>query len=332
MEVEMSRKKVFITRMLPQPAIDMLKERFDVDIYEEDRAIPREVLLERVKGIDALLPLLTDKIDAEVMEAAGPNLKIIANYAVGYDNIDVEEATKRGIVVTNTPGVLTETTADLAWALLMAIARRIVEADKFTRAGKFKGWGPMMFLGSDVYGKTLGIVGAGRIGTAVAMRSKGFNMKVLYTDVRRNETLEKELGARKVELDELLRESDFISLHVPLTPETHHLIGERELKMMKKTAYLINTSRGPVIDEKALVEALKNGEIAGAALDVFENEPELTPGLAELDNVVLTPHIGSASVETRTRMATLAAENIIAYFEGKRPPTVVNPEVLEGRS
>ncbi|RKY00395.1 D-glycerate dehydrogenase [Candidatus Poribacteria bacterium] len=328
----MSRKKVFITRMLPQPAIDMLKERFDVDIYEEDRAIPREVLLERVKGIDALLPLLTDKIDAEVMEAAGPNLKIIANYAVGYDNIDVEEATKRGIVVTNTPGVLTETTADLAWALLMAIARRIVEADKFTRAGKFKGWGPMMFLGSDVYGKTLGIVGAGRIGTAVAMRSKGFNMKVLYTDVRRNETLEKELGARKVELDELLRESDFISLHVPLTPETHHLIGERELKMMKKTAYLINTSRGPVIDEKALVEALKNGEIAGAALDVFENEPELTPGLAELDNVVLTPHIGSASVETRTRMATLAAENIIAYFEGKRPPTVVNPEVLEGRS
>lgn len=328
----MSKKRVFITRMLPQPAIDMLKERFDVDIYQEDRAIPREVLLERVKGVDALLPLLTDKIDAEVMDAAGPNLKIIANYAVGYDNIDVEEATRRGIVVTNTPGVLTETTADLAWALLMAIARRIVEADKFTRAGKFKGWGPMMFLGSDVYGKTLGIVGAGRIGTAVAMRSKGFNMKVLYTDVRRNETLERELGARKVELDELLKEADFISLHVPLTPETHHLIGERELKMMKKTAYLINTSRGPVIDEKALVEALKNGEIAGAALDVFENEPELTPGLAELDNVVLTPHIGSASVETRTRMATLAAENIIAYFEGRRPPTAVNPEVLEDRS
>ncbi|HEX29262.1 TPA: D-glycerate dehydrogenase [Candidatus Poribacteria bacterium] len=322
------RRKVYVTRRLPQPAIDMLEERFDVEIYPEDRAIPREVLMEKVKGIDALLPLLTDKVDAEVMDAAGENLKIIANYAVGYDNIDVDAATKRKIAVTNTPGVLTETTADMAWALMFAVARRVVEADKFTRAGKFKGWGPMMFLGGDVYGKTLGVVGVGRIGSAVAKRAKGFNMRVLYTDVVRNEEIEKEVGAKKVELDELLRESDFVTLHVPLMPSTRHLIGERELKLMKKTAYLINTSRGPVVDERALVEALRKGEIAGAGLDVYENEPELSPGLAELDNVVLTPHIASASVETRTRMATLAAENIIAFFEGKRPPTIVNPEVL----
>ncbi len=322
------RRKVYVTRRLPQPAIDMLEERFDVEIYPEDRAIPREVLMEKVKGIDALLPLLTDKVDAEVMDAAGENLKIIANYAVGYDNIDVDAATKRKIAVTNTPGVLTETTADMAWALMFAVARRVVEADKFTRAGKFKGWGPMMFLGGDVYGKTLGVVGVGRIGSAVAKRAKGFNMRVLYTDVVRNEEIEKEVGAKKVELDELLRESDFVTLHVPLMPSTRYLIGERELKLMKKTAYLINTSRGPVVDERALVEALRKGEIAGAGLDVYENEPELSPGLAELDNVVLTPHIASASVETRTRMATLAAENIIAFFEGKRPPTIVNPEVL----
>jgi len=322
------RRKVYVTRRLPQPAIDMLEERFEVEVYPEDRAIPREVLMEKVKGIDALLPLLTDKVDAEVMDAAGENLKIIANYAVGYDNIDVDAATKRKIAVTNTPGVLTETTADMAWALMFAVARRVVEADKFTRAGKFKGWGPMMFLGGDVYGKTLGVVGVGRIGSAVAKRAKGFNMRVLYTDVVRNKEIEKEVGAKKVELDELLRESDFVTLHVPLMPSTRHLIGERELKLMKKTAYLINTSRGPVVDERALVEALRKGEIAGAGLDVYENEPELSPGLAELDNVVLTPHIASASVETRTRMATLAAENIIAFFEGKRPPTIVNPEVL----
>ncbi|MCD6506132.1 D-glycerate dehydrogenase [Candidatus Poribacteria bacterium] len=322
------RRKVYVTRRLPQPAIDMLEERFDVEIYPEDRAIPREVLMEKVKGIDALLPLLTDKVDAEVMDAAGGNLKIIANYAVGYDNIDVDAATKRKIAVTNTPGVLTETTADMAWALMFAVARRVAEADKFTRAGKFKGWGPMMFLGGDVYGKTLGVVGVGRIGSAVAKRARGFNMRVLYTDVVRNEEIEKEVGAKKVELDELLRESDFVTLHVPLMPSTRHLIGERELKLMKKTAYLINTSRGPVVDERALVETLRKGEIAGAGLDVYENEPELSPGLAELDNVVLTPHIASASVETRTRMATLAAENIIAFFEGKRPPTIVNPEVL----
>ncbi|HID55069.1 TPA: D-glycerate dehydrogenase [Candidatus Poribacteria bacterium] len=324
------KKKVYVTRKLPQPAIDMLEERFEVEIYPEDRAIPREVLMEKVRGIDALLPLLTDKVDAEVMDSAGGSLKIIANYAVGYDNIDVEAATKRKIAVTNTPGVLTETTADMAWALMFAVARRVVEADKFTRAGKFKGWGPMMFLGGDVYGKTLGVVGVGRIGSAVAKRAKGFNMKVLYTDVRRNEEIEREVGAKKVELDELLRESDFVTLHVPLMPSTRHLIGERELKLMKKTAYLINTSRGPVVDEKALVEALKEGDIAGAGLDVYEDEPDLAPGLADLDNVVLTPHIASASVETRTRMATLAAENIIAFFEGKRPPTIVNPEVLEG--
>jgi glyoxylate reductase len=324
------KRRIYVTRRIPQPGIDMLAERFEVEIYQEDRAIPRDLLLEKAKEADALLTLLTEKVDAELMDVAS-KLKIVANYAVGYDNIDVREATRRGIAVTNTPEVLTNTTADMAWALMFAVARRVVEGDKFVRAGKFKGWGPMLLLGNDVYGKTLGVVGTGRIGTAVARRAIGFNMKVLYYDVVPNETLEREVGAKKVELDELLRESDFVTLHVPLLPSTHHLIGERELKLMKRTAYLINTSRGPVVDERALVEALRNGEIAGAGLDVFENEPELTPGLAELDNVVLTPHTASASVETRARMATLAAENIIAFFEGKRPPTIVNPEVLEDK-
>jgi glyoxylate reductase len=277
--------------------------------------------------------LLTDKIDKEVLDAA-PNLRVISSYSVGFDHIDVEEATKRGIYVTNTPGVLTETTADLAWSLLMTIARRIVEADKFVRTGKWKvGWSPTLLLGRDVYGKTLGIVGLGRIGSAVAKRARGFDMKVLYYDViRPPPEREKELGVEFAPLDRLLKESDFVTLHVPLTKETYHMISERELKLMKSTAFLINTSRGAVIDEKALVKALKEGWIAGAALDVFEKEPiDLDNPLLELENVVLVPHIGSASTETRSKMAEMAAKNLIAVLKGEEPPFLVNPEVMKVR-
>lgn len=326
----MKRFKVFVTRKILEEGLNMLREKFDVEVSDYDGVIPRKMLLEKVKGVDAILSLLTDTIDAEVMDAAGSNLKVIANYAVGYNNIDVEEATKRGIMVTNTPGVLTETTADLAWALMMAIARRIVEADRFVREGKFRGWEPMLLLGTDVHGATLGIVGFGRIGQAMARRALGFNMKVLYYDnARVPEQVEKELKAAYVDLPTLLRESDFVSLHVPLTKETHHLIGEKELRMMKKGAYLINTARGPVVDEKALVKALKEGWIKGAALDVFENEPEVEPELLKLENVVLAPHIASASYATRSRMSIMAAENIIKALSGEIPPNLVNPEVLQ---
>ncbi|HHV80820.1 MAG: D-glycerate dehydrogenase [Dictyoglomi bacterium] len=308
----------------------MIRKEHDVEVNPYDRVLTREELLQAVKGRDGILCLLTDKIDAEVFDAAGPQLKVVSNYAVGYDNIDVDEATKRGIVVTNTPGVLTETTADLAWALIMSVARRIVEADKFTRAGKYDGWAPMLFLGQDIYGKTLGIIGMGRIGQAVARRAKGFNMKVLYNDIRRiPEELEKELNATFASMDEVIENSDFISLHTYLSPETYHLINEEKLKRMKKTAYLINTSRGPVIDEAALVKALKEGWIAGAGLDVYEFEPKLVPGLAECENAVLLPHIASASVETRTKMATMAAENLLAVLAGRMPPNPVNPEVMK---
>ncbi len=322
------KPKVYVTRRLPQPALDRLEEVFEMEVNPEDRVLTREEVLENVKKCDVLLCLLTDTIDGEVMDA-NPNLKGIANYAVGFNNIDVEAATARKLPICNTPGVLTDTTADMAWTLMFAAARRVVESDVFTRAGKFKGWGPMMLLGVDVYGKTLGVVGTGRIGDAVARRSVGFNMKVLYYDVVPNEALERDIGAQRVELDELLKEADFVSVHVPLMPATTHFIGERELKLMKKTAVLVNNSRGPVVDEKALVEALKSGEIAYAGLDVFEDEPELAPGLAELDNVTLTPHTSSATVETRTKMGMLAAENAIAIIEGRKPPNIVNPEVLE---
>lgn len=322
--------KVYITRRIPEPGIEMIRKEHDVEVNPYDRVLTREELLQAVKGRDGILCLLTDKIDAEVFDAAGPQLKVVSNYAVGYDNIDVDEATKRGIVVTNTPGVLTETTADLAWALIMSVARRIVEADKFTRAGKYDGWAPMLFLGQDIYGKTLGIIGMGRIGQAVARRAKGFNMKVLYNDIRRiPEELEKELNATFASMDEVIENSDFISLHTYLSPETYHLINEEKLKRMKKTAYLINTSRGPVIDEATLVKALKEGWIAGAGLDVYEFEPKLVPGLAECENAVLLPHIASASVETRTKMATMAAENLIAVLAGRMPPNPVNPEVMK---
>ena len=319
--------KVYITRQIPEPGLELLRKNFEVEVNPEDRVLTREELLEKVRGRDAILCLLTDKIDAQVMDAA-KGARIFANYAVGYDNIDVLEATKKGILITNTSGVLTETTADLAWALLMATARRVVEADRFTRAGKFKGWGPMLLLGVDVWGKTLGLVGAGRIGSAMARRSVGFKMNLLYHDPYSNRELEEELGVKKADLDTLLKESDFISIHVPLTQETHHLIGEREFSLMKHSAHLINTSRGPVVDEEALVQALQYRRIAGAGLDVYEHEPQLTPGLTELDNVVVVPHIASASTETRTKMATIAAQSITDFFEGLRPAHCVNPEVL----
>jgi len=323
------KPKVLITRKIPEEGIKIIVEHCVTEVSELDGVLPREVLLEKVKGKDGILCLLTDTIDREVMEAVGPNLKVIANYAVGFDNIDVEEATRRGIMVTNTPGVLTETTADLTWALMMSIARRIVEGDKFVRAGKFRGWEPMLLLGTDVYGSTLGIIGFGRIGQAMARRASGFNMKVIYFDMQRAPSqIENELKAFFRTLPELLREADFVTIHVPLTSETHHLIGEQELKMMKKEAYLINSARGPIVDEKALAQALKENWIRGAALDVFEREPEVEPELLELDNVVLTPHLGSASYATRTKMAIMAANNLVLALKGEVPPNLVNRETI----
>jgi glyoxylate reductase len=325
-----TKPKVYVTRELPEKGLKIILERFDAKVWPEYRPPSKEEIIEKARDVDALVTLLTDKIDAEVFDAAS-KLKIVAQMAVGYDNIDVAEATKRGIYVTNTPGVLTETTADFAWALLLAIARRVVEADRYVRSGQWKvSWHPTMFLGRDVYGATLGIIGAGRIGTAVARRAKGFNMKILYYDiVPMPAEVEKELGAQRVDLETLLRESDFVSVHVPLTKETYHLIDEEKLRLMKKTAYLINNSRGPVIDEKALYKALKEGWIAGAALDVFEQEPTPVDNpLLKLDNVVVAPHISSASYETRSRMAEMVAENLIAFFEGRIPPNLVNPEVI----
>lgn len=323
-----SRPKVFVTREIPRAGLRLLEEMCQVTVNREDRVLTREELIAGVKEADALLCLLTDTIDAEVMDA-GPNLKVISNYAVGFNNIDVEAATARGIPVTNTPGVLTDTTADLAWALLMAVARRVVEGDAFTRAGRYKGWGPMLLLGTDVSGKTLGIVGMGRIGQAVARRAIGFDMSILYYDVQRVPEAETRYNARFAELDELLRQSDFVTLHVPLLPETRHLIGARELGLMKKTAFLINSARGPLVDEQALVEALRRGDIAGAGLDVYEEEPALAPGLKDLPNVVLLPHLGSATWETRSKMADIAARNLLAVLKGEKPPACVNPQVLK---
>jgi len=325
----MARKKVFVTRQLPEASLEELKKQFDVTVNPDDRVLTREELLKGVKGVDAVLCLLTDTIDAVVLDAAGPKCRIFANYAVGYNNIDVAAATGRGIIVTNTPDVLNDATADLAWALLFSVSRRIAESDRFARAGRFKGWGPMLLLGRDITGKKLGIVGAGRIGYNFARKARGFDMELLYTGTRPSEKMDRELGARFVDKETLLRESDFISLHVPLMPETRHYIGEKELQLMKKTAVLINTSRGPVVDEKALVRALEKGWIWGAGLDVFENEPEIDPGLIGLDNVVIVPHIASATIETRTNMGLIAAGNIIRVLNGEGPDTCVNPEVLK---
>jgi len=324
--------KVFVTRRIPQPGLDLLGTFAEVEVSPHDRVLTKEEIIRGVRGKDGLLCLLTDPIDRDVIYAE-PNLQMIASYAVGFDNINVAAATERGIPVSSTPGVLTDTTAEMAWALLFSVARRIVEGDAYTRSGKFRGWAPMLMLGRDVSNKTLGIIGTGRIGTAFALKSKGFNMKILYVDEeKRNEQLEKELGAKKVQLPELLKNADFISIHVPLLRSTHHLIGEPELRMMKNTAILINTSRGPVIDEKALVKALKEHWIFGAGLDVYEHEPEISHELRQLENVVLQPHAASGTIETRTKMALMAAENMIAGLKGKVPPNCVNPEVFKRRS
>lgn len=317
--------RVHITRPLPQIAVDLLKEAgYQVSVPNDDGLPSRDDMLESIKDAQGVLSILTEKIDEEVLEAA-PGLKVVSNMAVGYDNIDVEAATSRGVAVCNTPGVLTDTTADFAWALLMAVARRVAESDRYVRDGRFQWWGPRLLMGTDVYGKTLGIIGYGKIGQAVAKRAQGFDMEVLYSGSTAPRESE---NGRKVSQEELLEQSDFVSLHVPYRPSTHHLIGAEQLDRMKKSAYLINTARGPVVDEKALVSALLNGDIAGAGLDVFEEEPKVHPGLCELDNVVLAPHLGSATVATRERMAAMAARNLIAVLEGREPLSVVNPQVL----
>ena len=324
MKNKSSKKSVYITRTIPAPAMEILRKHFKVTMNAEDRNAHRGEIKKALKEAHALLCLLTDPIDEELLENA-PNLRIVANMAVGFNNIDLKAATKHGVMATNTPGVLTETTADLAWALILAVARRLVEADTFTRDGEFPGWEPMAFLGGDIFGKTLGVVGFGRIGQAVARRAAGFGMRVLYSDESRaSASVEKRHKAERVSLRKLLSVSDFISLHVPLTRTTRHLIGPEQLKRMKPTAYLVNTSRGPVVDEKALVKALRQREIAGAGLDVYEKEPALARGLDKLANVVLLPHIGSASVETRTKMAVMAAENIVRALSGRKPPNLLN--------
>lgn len=319
---------VFVTRRLPEPGIKMLEDRYEVEVNPYDRVLSKDEILTGVKDKDALLCLLTDTIDRDIIDA-GSNLKIISNYAVGYNNINVDYATAKKIIVTNTPGVLTETTADLVFSLLMAVARRIPEGDRFMRKGKFKGWAPELMLGTDVHGKTLGIIGLGRIGVEVAKRAIGFDMEVIYYNSKRKPDLEQELGVKSAELNELLQKSDFITLHVPLTSDTKGMIGKRELELMKSSAYLINTSRGEVVDEKALIAALRGKRIRGAGLDVFWGEPtDVNSELYGLENAVLAPHIGSASFETRSKMAEMAAQAIIDALEGKRPEHIVNSEVL----
>jgi glyoxylate reductase len=328
----MPKLKIYVTRQLPERGLKKIKQYFDTEVWPDYSPPPKKMIIDKAKNVDALVTLLSDKIDAEVFNAA-PKLKIVSQLAVGFDNIDLQEATKRGIYVTNTPEVLTDTTADFSWALLMAVARRVVEADKYVRTGKWKvAWHPDMMTGRDVHGATIGIVGAGRIGHAMAKRATGFDMKILFYDVVPRPEIEKDFGAKKVRLETLLKEADFVSIHVPLMKETHHLMNEQRLRLMKKTAYLVNNSRGPVVDEKALYKALKEGWIAGAGLDVFEQEP--TPSdnpLLKLDNIVVAPHISSASLETRSQMSQMVADNLVSFFEGRRPPNLVNQDVLKLR-
>ena len=326
----MSKPKVYVTHRIPQEGLDMIPQVADMEVWSEELPPPYELLLEKVKNVVGLLALVRDKIDANLM-AAAPELKVISNYAVGFDNIDIAEATKRGIVVGNTPGVLTETTADLAFVLLMAAARRVVEADGFTRKGGWRTWGSQVLLGLDIHHATLGIIGLGRIGTEIAKRGRGFDMKVIYYDVnRRTKEEEIKLGVEYVELKRLLSDADFVSIHAPLLSETYHMIGAAELALMKSTAILINSSRGPLVDQKALYEALKSHRIFAAGIDVTETEP-ISPDdpLLTLDNIVITPHIGSGSVNTRRNMAIMAAENLTAGLRGQVPPHCVNPEAFK---
>jgi len=324
----MPKPKVFISHPLYPEAQALLHAACECEFWSKPERPTHAEMLARIKDKEGLVCLLTERVGEDVLRAA-PRLRIVANVAVGYDNVDVISCTKRGVVVTNTPGVLDETTADFAWALLMAVARRVVEADSYVRAGNWKGWNFDQFCGTDVWGKTIGIVGFGRIGRAMARRAKGFGMKVLYHSRNRApEDIEKEFGAERRDLNALLSESDFVTLHVPLTAETRQLMDAPKFFRMKPTAFLINTSRGPVVDEMAMVHALEAGKIAGAGLDVFEQEPFVHPGLKRA-NVVLAPHLGSASVETRQKMALVAAQNTVALFKGQRPANMLNPEVLK---
>jgi lactate dehydrogenase-like 2-hydroxyacid dehydrogenase len=325
------RPRVLVTRVIPDEGLDPVREACEVDLWTDELPPPRDELLRRVQGVDGLLSLLTDTVDDELLDAAGPQLKVVSNFAVGFDNIDVPACTRRGIPAGNTPGVLTETTADLAFTLLMAAARRIPESVDYVRGGNWKTWGPMLLMGVDVHGARLGIVGFGRIGREMARRGRGFGMEIVYHDVHpASPADEAELGARRVEMDELLSTSDFITLHVNLTDETHHLIDADALRAMKSTAVLVNTSRGPVVDPEALERALRDGEIFAAGLDVTEPEP-LPAGhpLVQLPNCLVVPHIASASRVTRGRMAAMAAANLLAGLRGERLPTPVNPEVYE---
>jgi glyoxylate reductase len=324
----MAKPKVLATHGLFEAARQILQETCEVEYWAKPERPPREEVLRRVKDKEGMICLLTEKINEELLSVA-PKLRIAANVAVGFDNIDVAACTKRGVAATNTPGVLDETTADFAWTLLMAVARRLSEGEELARSGKWKNWDLDQLVGTDVWGKTLGIVGFGRIGRAVARRASGFQMKVIYTDAQRAPAeVERALKAEFWEMNALLAESDFISVHVPLLPETRRLFDAPKFKRMKPTAFLINTSRGPVVDEAALVAALEGGQIAGAGLDVYENEPFIHPGLKRA-NVVLAPHIASASLETRTKMACIAANNVVALFTGQQPPNILNPEVLK---
>jgi glyoxylate reductase len=323
-----AKPAVYVTRELPGDAIERLRQAADVRVWPEELPPPRDILLREAAVADGIVALVTDRIDAELMDAA-PRLRVVSSMAVGYDNIDIAEATRRAILVTNTPGVLTDTTADFAFALLMAAARRVVEADRYTRQGRWKTWGPQVLLGQDIHGACLGIVGLGGVGLAVARRAHGFGMRILYHDHRRRPREERRYGLIHTELDQLLREADFVSLHVPLADETRHLIGERELSLMKPTAILVNTARGPVVDQGALYRFLKERRIAAAALDVTEVEPiPMDDPLLTLDNVIIAPHIASASVSTRARMASVAADNLLAALRGEEPPNCVNRQAL----
>ncbi len=320
---------VYLTKVVPEEGVNILRQVSDnIEVNEDNHTLTKEEMIKAAETHDALMVHYVDVVDEEVLERA-KNVKVIATYAVGTDNIDLETATRLGIPIGNTPGVLSDATSEMAWALLFGSARRIVEADNYVRDGRFKFWYPMLMVGVNLTGKTLGIVGAGKIGTAMALKSRGFNMKILYTDIRSNEVLEHELSARRVSLDELLKSSDFVSLHVPLLPETHNLINEQKLALMKPDSYLINTARGQVVDEQALITALKEKRIAGAALDVHPNEPDVNPGFFELSNVVLSPHVASGTIETKRDMSIMAAEIIVAGLKGEVPPNLVNTKVLK---
>jgi glyoxylate reductase len=327
----MSRPKIVVTRRIPEPAVELLREAGDVWVSPDDRPLERQELHDAVTGADIAVTLLHDKVDDAFLDAAGDQLRAVCNVAVGFDNIDVPAATKRGVLITNTPGVLTEATADLAMTLILAATRRIGEGERLIRKREPWSWHMFMLLGMGLQDKTLGVVGMGQIGVALARRARAFGMQIVYSDARpASEEVERELGARRVELDELLRTADVVSIHAPLMDSTRRLINAETLGVMKETAYLVNSARGPIVDEAALVDALQSGKIAGAGLDVFENEPDVHPGLLELDNVVILPHLGSATIETRTAMGVLAAKNAIAVLNGETPPTPVNPEVLDG--